>query len=85
MALSRGVERPGGVSSSATNSWSCSTTPSLIRWAWIGLGSVTVILRTTVSGTTEAWIFCASSPAGMSSWSWSITRWESSSPLSTSA
>ena len=53
---------PGGVSSSATKPCSCRTTPWLIRWASRGLGSVTVILRTTVSGTTEAWIFARQRP-----------------------
>ena len=36
VAFSSGTVLPGGVSSSPTNSWSCVTTPSLIRCAWIG-------------------------------------------------
>ena len=74
VAFSNGLRLPGGVSSSATKSLSSSTTPSLIRCAWIGLASVTVILRTTVSGTTEALILAASASAEVSSCNRSITR-----------
>ncbi len=61
VALIGAFALPGGVSSSATKSVSSSATACASCCACWGLGSVTVISRITVSGTTVALIFSASS------------------------
>ena len=57
---------PGGVSRSLTKSLSCVDTDAAIAFARWGSGSVTVISRITVSGTTVAVTWCDRSSDSMS-------------------
>ena len=78
LALIGAVPAPGGVSRSDTRSPTCSATDCAMRCACSGRGSVAVIWRITVSGTTVDETFSDSCDGVMSSPRSSITPWATS-------